>query len=172
MFIVPIAIAFPIAIFLYGFGKVRVEQRALASLPLSELRYESGRAATSSMGEDFLLDGFKYRVSGAVHRGGKLGFQHAQGKFIQVAIRALNTGENTAAPANISLLRQDGTSYGVLDQFSKEDTSYSQLLKYGLPPAGGGVYTALFDVASDSSNLWLSFHDKDGMSTRIVSLEM
>lgn len=156
----------------YSFVHIDGTQRVASIRSLADLSYQPGAVATTSVGEEFTLDGMRYTVSGAVSRGRNYGFQHTEGRFIEVAIDVTNTGPAPAIPDAVALIDENSVLFEQVPLFSKDRTSYWEALQSVVPPGESKVYFALFDVASGSSGLRLSLHGKDGAASRIVLLRL
>lgn len=117
--------------------------------------------------EPFIFGNIEYRVISAKNRGNDYGYQKTNGKFIEVKINTENIGKKETFLSRIFLIDSLNRQYTTNNWLIIPDSVDEEYWRYtigieGIKPGFNQKNNAVFEVAKDSSDLYLVFPNTEG----------
>lgn len=128
------------------------------------------------IGDSFVLWDMEYQVLSATNKGSTSGIEKTTGKYIEVIIKATNTGKTEIGLNKIYLKDSRGRQYEMNVLASANNSQYSwygQTKDYnGIPAGFSETFSATFEVPKDATGLELDYLSSQGPVVLSVKLGM
>ncbi|MDD3662312.1 MAG: DUF4352 domain-containing protein [Candidatus Pacebacteria bacterium] len=127
------------------------------------------------IGESYTLGNMKYKVISATNEGSKYEYSETKGKFISVKILVSNIGKTNSNGSKIIIKDKMDRQYQkeeyFIFSFNSDKKEYNfNVFDGGMAPGFSETYTAVFEVAKDSTDLNLCHPSTTGVDIVCVEL--
>ncbi len=144
-------------------------------VPRQAVQPVAPQTIVKKVGESFTLGDMEYRVLSATNNGSTSGFRSTTGKYIEVIIKATNTGKTEIGLSKIYLRDSNGRQYE-MNVFASGNSKYSwygQTKDYnGIPAGFSETFSATFEVPKGAVGLELDYPSVQGPVVLSVKLGM
>lgn len=127
------------------------------------------------IGESYILGNMKYKVISATNEGSKYEYSETKEKFISVKILVNNIGKTNSNGSKIIIKDKKDRQYQqekyFIFSFDSDKKEYDfNVFDGGMAPGFSETYTAVFEVAKDSTDLKLCHPSTTGVDIVCVKL--
>lgn len=153
---------------------IQVPVKNINQLPIRNVQQLS-QTLIKKIGESYTLSNMEYKVISAVNKGTKYEYQTTTGKFIFVKILVSNIGKINSKGSLLIIKDKNDRQFSQKENFYFAYNSglkqyYFNMFDDGMAPGFSETYTAVFEVAKDSTDLKLCHPSTTG--TDIVCVQL